>query len=172
MSTAATGADAPRLSAGALAAIERETTKYPAAQRQSAVMAALAIAQAEVGWLPSAVMEEVAGVLGMAPVAVYEVATFYHMYNLKPVGRHKVTVCTNLPCALSGGKAAAEHLCSRLGVRPGQTSADGAVTLKEGECLGACGDAPVLLVDDRQLHGFMDESRLDALLTQLGARPA
>ena len=155
------------LSPAALERIERECRKYPAEQRQSAVMAALAIAQDEHGWLPDEVMEAVAKVLGMAPVAVYEVATFYNMYNLKPAGRHKVTVCTNLPCALSGGVDAAEHLKRRLGVGFGETTADGCVTLREGECMGACGDAPVLLVDNKRMCSFMSDEKLDALVEEL-----
>lgn len=155
------------LSAGSLARIERETAKYPADQRQSAVMSALAIAQDEHGWLSSDVMDAVAKVLGMPAVAVYEVATFYNMYNLKPAGRHKVTVCTNLPCALSGGADAAEHLKARLGVGFGETTADGCVTLKEGECMGACGDAPVLLVDNKRMCSRMSHDLLDALVEEL-----
>jgi NADH-quinone oxidoreductase subunit E len=154
------------LSPGALAKIERETKKYPPEQRQSAVMAALAIAQDEHGWLSNEVMEEVARVLGMPPVAVYEVATFYAMYNLKPAGRHKVTVCTNLPCALSGGADAAEYLKRKLGVDFNETSADG-FTLKEGECMGACGDAPVLLVDNKRMCSFMSNDKLDQLIEEL-----
>jgi NADH-quinone oxidoreductase subunit E len=153
-----------RLSAQALERIERETAKYPPEQRQSAVMAALAIAQDEIGWLPTPILEQVAGVLQMAPVAVYEVATFYHMYHLRPVGRHTVRLCTNLPCALSGANAAARHLQDRLGIGFGQTTADGACTLIEGECLGACGDAPVLLVNNKQMHSFMDDAKIDALI--------
>ncbi len=155
------------LSANALERIAREVAKYPADQKQSAVMAALAIAQDEHGWLPDEAMEAVAGVLGMAPVAVYEVATFYNMYNLAPGGRHKVTLCTNLPCALSGAGEAAERLKARLGVDFGQTSADGCVTLKEGECLGACGDAPVLLVDNKRMCSRMSGDKLDALVEEL-----
>ena len=155
------------LSAGALAKVERETKKYPPEQRQSAVMAALAIAQDEHGWLSNEVMEEVANVLGMPPVAVYEVATFYAMYNLKPAGRHKVTVCTNLPCALSGGADAAEYLKRKLGVEFNETTADGRFTLKEGECMGACGDAPVLLVDNKRMCSFMSNDKLDALVEEL-----
>jgi NADH-quinone oxidoreductase subunit E len=155
------------LSAESLERIEREAAKYPADQRQSAVMSALAIAQDQHGWLSDEVMEAVAKALGMPPVAVYEVATFYNMYNLKPAGRHKVTVCTNLPCALSGGVAAAEHLKRRLGVDFGGTTADGCVTLREGECMGACGDAPVLLVDNKRMCSFMSADKLDALVEEL-----
>ena len=155
------------LSATALSKIERETTKYPPEQRQSAVMSALAIAQDEHGWLSNEVMEEVAKVLRMPPVAVYEVATFYAMYNLKPAGRHKVTVCTNLPCALSGGADAAEYLKKKLGVDFNETTADGGFTLKEGECMGACGDAPVLLVDNKRMCSFMSNEKLDKLIEEL-----
>ena len=155
------------LSDASLKRIAREVAKYPADQKQSAVMAALAIAQDEHGWLSNEVMEAVAKVLGMAPVAVYEVATFYNMYDLKQAGKHKVTVCTNLPCALSGGVAAAEHLKARLGVGFNETTADGCVTLKEGECMGACGDAPVLLVDNKRMCSRMSHEKLDALVEEL-----
>jgi len=158
-----------RLSDAARGRIERETAKYPPEQRQSAVMSALAIAQDEHGWLPDEVMEDVARVLGMAPVHVYEVATFYNMYNLKHLGRHKVVICTNLPCALSGANEAADHLKRRLGVEFSETSADGAVTLKEGECMGACGDAPVLIVDNKRMCSFMSNDKLDALLDELNS---
>ena len=155
------------LSAESLARIGREVAKYPTDQKQSAVMSALAIAQDQHGWLPDEAIEAVAQALGMPPVAVYEVATFYNMYNLKPVGRHKVTVCTNLPCALSGGVDAAEHLKRRLGVGFNETTADGCVTLKEGECMGACGDAPVLLVDNKRMCSHMSGEKLDALVEEL-----
>ena len=160
-----------RLSGESLRRIEREAAKYPPERRQSAVLAALAIAQDQFGWLPLPIQEQVADVLGMAPVAVYEVATFYHMFQLAPQGRHKITVCTNLPCALSGANDAARQLQTRLGITFGQTSADGGVTLVEGECLGACGDAPVLLVDNKRMCSWMDEARIDALLAELAAEP-
>jgi len=160
---------AQRLSEQALRRIDGEIAKYPTEQRQSAVLAALAIAQDEIGWLPTSVMEEVAAYLQMAPIAVYEVATFYHMFNLAPVGRHKITICTNLPCALSGANVAARHLQQKLGIDFGQTTADGRFTLMQGECMGACGDAPVLLVNNKQMHSLMDESKLDALLESLAA---
>ena len=155
------------LSADALRRIDRETAKFPAEQRQSAVMAALQIAQVEHGWLSKDLMQEIADYLEMPAIAVYEVASFYTMYNLAPVGRHKITVCTNLPCALSGGTAAAAHLKRRLGVGFGETTADGGFTLKEGECMGACGDAPVLLVDNHRMCGFMSNDKLDVLLDEL-----
>ena len=147
--------------------IDRELTKYPADQKQSAVMSALAIAQDEHGWLSNEVMGEVAFYLGMPQIAVYEVATFYNMYNLKPMGKCKITVCTNLPCALSGGVDAAEYLKKKLGVDWRETTADGNFTLVEGECMGACGDAPVLLVNNKRMCSFMSNEKLDQLLEEL-----
>lgn len=155
------------LSIDACRRIDREVAKYPAEQKQSAVMAALAIAQDEHRWLPEDVIAAVAAYLDMAPIAVYEVASFYNMYDLRPAGRCKLTICTNLPCALSGANQAAEHLKRRLGIGFGETSADGQFTLKEGECLGACGDAPVLLVNNKRMESFMSNERLDALLDEL-----
>jgi NADH-quinone oxidoreductase subunit E len=155
------------LSAESLKKIDREVAKYPAEQKQSAVMSALAIAQDEKGWLSTEVMDEVAGVLGMPPIAVYEVATFYNMYDLAPAGKYKVTVCTNLPCALSGGADAADYLKQKLGVGFNETTADGLITLKEGECLGACGDSPVLLVNNKRMCSFMSNEKLDALIAEL-----
>jgi len=155
------------LSPEALAKIDRAIAKYPPDQKQSAVMAALTIAQDEKGWLSTETMDFVAQYLEMPPVAVYEVATFYTMYDLKPVGRHKITVCTNLPCALSGGSAAAEHLKQKLGVGFNDTTADGRFTLKEGECMGACGDAPVLLHNNKRMHCAMTTDKLDALIKEL-----
>jgi len=160
------------LNAETLRKIDREIAKYPSAHKQSAVIAALAFAQDEQGWLSPETMDFVAHYLGMPPVAVYEVATFYAMYNLEPTGRFKLALCTNLPCALQGATAAAEHLKRKLGVEFGETSSDGVFTLKEGECFGACGDAPVLLVNDRRMCSFMTEARLDALLVELGASAA
>jgi NADH-quinone oxidoreductase subunit E len=158
------------LSADALKRIDREIAKYPPGRQQSAVMSALAIAQDEKGWLAPETMNFVAEYLGMPPVAVYEVATFYAMYQLSPEGRHKVTLCTNLPCALQGATAAAAHLRKKLGIGFGETTADGAVTLREGECMGACGDAPVLLVDNKRMESWMTPEKLDALIAEL--RPA
>jgi NADH-quinone oxidoreductase subunit E len=161
------------LSPDALKRIEREVAKYPPEQKQSAVMSALAIAQDEHGWLSNEVMEAVANVLGMPPVWVYEVATFYGMYNLKPLGKYKVVICTNLPCALSGAVDAAEHLKRRCGVEEyNQTSADGRFTVKEGECFGACGDAPVMLVNNKRMCSFMTADRIDRLIDELSATPA
>ena len=157
------------LSEAALRAIDRAIAKYPPGQKQSAVMSALTIAQRERGWLSDAAMDEVAAILGMPPVAVYEVASFYAMYNQQPTGQYKVTICTNLPCALQGATEAAEHLKSKLGIGFGDTTADGLVTLKEGECFGACGDAPVLLVNNKRMCSFMRPQKIDALLAELGA---
>lgn len=147
--------------------IDREIAKFPADQKQSAVMAALAITQDQHGWLSNAVMDEVAQYLGMPTIAVYEVATFYNMYNLKPTGKSKITVCTNLPCALSGGVDAAEYLKNKLGVDWRETTADGNFTLVEGECMGACGDAPVLLVNNKRMCSFMSNDKLDQLIDEL-----
>ena len=156
------------LTQASLDAIAREVAKYPADQKQSAVMSALRIAQDQHGWLSSELMEEVATHLGMPPVWVYEVATFYNMYNLKKLGRHKVVICTNLPCALSGAVEAGRHIQEKLGLEGyNETSADGSVTLKEGECFGACGDAPVMLVDNKRMCSRMTPEKLDKLLEEL-----
>jgi len=154
------------LSPAALALIDKEVAKYPADQKQSAVMAALAIAQDEKGWLATETMDFVAQYLDMPPIAVYEVASFYTMYNLQPVGRCKLTLCTNLPCALQGATAAAAHLKQRLGIEFGETTADGVFTLKEGECLGACGDAPVMLMNNKTMLSWMTPDKIDALIEQ------
>jgi NADH-quinone oxidoreductase subunit E len=130
-------------------------------------MAALAIAQDEKGWLAPEVMQEVADYLGMPAIAVQEVATFYAMYNLKPAGRNKITICTNLPCALSGGEKAAHYLKHKLGIDYRETTADGQFTLMEGECMGACGDAPVLLVNNKRMCSWMSEDKIDALVEEL-----
>jgi NADH-quinone oxidoreductase subunit E len=147
--------------------IDKEVAKYPADQKQSAVMGALIIAQDEQGWLSTETMDEVAGYLEMAPVAVYEVATFYNMYNLQPTGKYKLTICTCLPCGLQGSLAAADHLKARLGVDFGETTPDGRFTLKEGECMGACAMAPVVLVNNKKMHDYMSNEKLDALLKEL-----
>ncbi|MFM7284492.1 MAG: NADH-quinone oxidoreductase subunit NuoE [Betaproteobacteria bacterium] len=155
------------LSAEAYKKIDREIAKYPADQRQSAVMSALTIAQREVGWVSPEVEAEVAAYLGMPPIAVHEVATFYNMYDLTPTGRFKLTVCTNLPCALRNAHHAAETLKAKLGIGFNETTADGLFTLKEGECMGACGDAPVMLVNNHRMCSWMSEDRIDALLNEL-----
>jgi NADH-quinone oxidoreductase subunit E len=164
-----TSAAIPILSSDAVRRIDREVAKYPTDQKQSAVMSALAIAQDEHGWLSAEVMDAVAHHLGMPTVAVYEVASFYSMYNLKPTGRFKLTICTNLPCALQGAAVAAKHLKERLGIGFGETTGDGRFTLKEGECMGACGDAPVVLVNNKRMASFMNPAELDALLDELAA---
>ena len=156
------------LSAESLKRIDREIAKYPIDKKQSAVMSALAIAQEEKGWLANETMDFVAEYLGMPPIAVYEVATFYNMYNLEPVGQYKITICTNLPCALSGSNETAAYLKKKLGIDFNQTTSDGKFTLKEGECLGACGDAPVLLVNNKRMCSFMSNEMIDKLLQELG----
>ena len=155
------------LSVTSLQKIDKEMAKYPADQKQSAVMMALIVAQDEKGWLSTEIMDFVAGYLGMAPVAVYEVATFYNMYNLQPTGKHKLTICTCLPCGLQGSLDAADHLKARLGIDFGETTGDGRFTLKEGECMGACAMAPVVLVNNKKMHDTMSNEKLDALLDQL-----
>jgi NADH-quinone oxidoreductase subunit E len=156
-----------RLSAESLALIDAEVAKYPADQKQSAVMGALRIAQTEKGWLRPELIEYVAHYLGMPPIAAYEVATFYNMYDTQPVGRHKITLCTNLPCALMGANEIAEHLKKKLGIGFGETTEDGRFTLKEGECMGACGDAPLCTVNNHHMESFLDEEKVDALLEEL-----
>jgi NADH-quinone oxidoreductase subunit E len=155
------------LSVDAYKKIDREVAKYPDDQKQSAVMAALAIVQEENGWLSQDAMADIAAYLGMAPMAVHEVASFYNMYELKPVGKHKLTVCTNLPCALSGGVHAADYLKQKLGIDFNETTPDGLFTLKEGECMGACGDAPVMLHNNHRMCSFMNETEIDKLLGEL-----
>ena len=157
------------LSPETMARFAREVAKYPAEQKQSAVMACLAIVQHERGWVSAEAEEAVAGYLGMAPIAVREVTTFYNMYNQQPVGRFKLNVCTNLPCQLRDGQHALEHLCHRFGIEEGGTSADGLFTVQKSECLGACADAPVLLVNDRQMISCMSDARLDDLVDTLKA---
>ena len=155
------------VSSKALANIDKAVAKYPSDRKQSAVMAALAIVQDEKGFLSSDSIEFVASYLEMPPIAVWEVATFYGMYNLEKTGRYKITICTNLPCALRGAEKAAEHLKKRLAIDFNQTSADGVFTLKEGECMGACGDAPVCLVNDKEMMSFMTEENMDDMLDRL-----
>ena len=155
------------LSQDSLTQIDREVAKYPADQKQSAVMAALAIAQAEKGWLAAETIEFVANYLEMPPIAAMEVATFYNMYDLSPVGKYKLTVCTNLPCALSGGYHAADYLKHKLGIGFNETTPDGKITLREGECMGACGDAPVMLVNNRSMCSHMLPEQIDKLLSEL-----
>ena len=150
----------------------REVAKYPADQKQSAVMACLAIVQQEHGFVSADSEKRVAQYLGMAPIAVHEVTTFYNMYNQQPVGTFKLNVCTNLPCQLRDGQQALEHLCRRLGVEEGGTTGDGLFTVQKSECLGACADAPVMLVNDRQMLSLMTPQRLDDLVDTLKASKA
>ena len=155
------------LSAESLKKIDREIAKYPADQKQSAVMAALIIAQDEKGWLAPETMDCVAAYLDMPPVAVYEVATFYNMYNLQPTGKFKLSICTCLPCGLQGSLDAADHLKARLGIDFNETTPDGQFTLKEGECMGACAMAPVVLVNNKRMCDYMSHDKLDALIDGL-----
>ena len=152
------------------ARFDRELAKYPADQRISAVMACLSILQQERGWVSSESEQELADYLGVAPMAVHEVTSFYNMYNQKPVGQFKLNVCTNLPCQLRDGEKALQHVCSKLGVEPYGTTADGVFTVQPSECLGACADAPVLLVNDRQMLSFMSNEKLDQLLDLLKSK--
>ena len=156
------------LSPDSLKKIDQAIAKYPAGQRQSAVMAALTVAQDEKGHLSTEVMNFVAAYLGMPPIAVYEVASFYTMYDLKPTGKYKLCICTNLPCALSGAEHAAEHLKKKLGIGWNETTADGRFTLKEGECFGACGDAPVMLVNNKTMLSFMTPDKIDQWIAEKG----
>ena len=146
---------------------DREVAKYPADQKQSAVMALLAIVQQEQGHVSIDTEKLVADYLGMPQIAVHEVTTFYNMYNQQPVGKYKLNVCTNLPCQLRDGQNALNHLCSKLGVEMGGTTADGLFTVQQSECLGACADSPVLLVNDRTMCSFMSNDKLDQLIDGL-----
>ena len=157
------------LSAVTQARFAKEVAKYPADQKQSAVMACLAIVQHEQGHVSPEAEEAIAAYLGMPPIAVHEVTTFYNMYNQQPVGKFKLNVCTNLPCQLRDGQSALDHVCKRLGVEPYGTTADGMFTVQPSECLGACADAPVMLVNDRQMLSFMQPDRLDELVDTLRA---
>ena len=146
---------------------DKEVAKYPAEQKQSAVMACLSIVQQEQGFVSQEAEAEIAAYLGMPEIAVHEVTTFYNMYNQSPVGKYKITVCTNLPCQLRDGQAALDHVCHRLGIHAGETTADGLFTVQQSECLGACADAPVLLVNDRTMCSYMTQDKLDQLLDGL-----
>ncbi|MFM7657645.1 MAG: NADH-quinone oxidoreductase subunit NuoE [Burkholderiaceae bacterium] len=155
------------LSPDAYQKIDHELAKFPADQKQSAVMAALAIAQDEKGWLSPDVIQDIAAYLEMPAIAVQEVATFYTMYNLKPVGKYKLTICTNLPCQLTQGDRAAAYLKQKLGIDFTETTSDGLFTLQEGECMGACGDSPVMLVNNKRMCSFMSNEKIDALIEEL-----
>jgi len=149
------------------ARFDREVAKYPHEQRQSAVMACLSIAQQELGYVSPDVERDIAGYLNMPLMAVHEVTTFYNMYNQSPVGRYKLNVCTNLPCQLRNGQGALAHLESKLGIKMGESTPDGLFTLQQSECLGACADAPVMLVNDRHMCSFMSNDKLDDLIADL-----
>ena len=157
------------LTAATCARFDKEVAKYPADQKQSAVMACLAVVQQEQGFVSGESEKQIAAYLGMPPIAVHEVTTFYNMYNQQPLGRFKLNVCTNLPCQLRDGQEALTHLCRSLGVDEGGTTADGLFTVQKSECLGACADAPVMLVNDRQMVSFMSNARLDELVATLKA---
>ena len=150
-----------------LARFAREVAKFPADQKQSAVMACLAIIQHEQGHVSQQAEEALAAYLGMPAIAVHEVTTFYNMYNQQPVGKYKLNVCTNLPCQLRHGEHALDHVCKKLGVEPYGTTEDGLFTVQPSECLGACADAPVMLVNDREMLSFMTDGRLDELIETL-----
>ena len=155
------------LSAAILERFAREVAKYPPAGKQSAVMACLAIVQQDEGFVSEQREREIAAYLGMAPIAVHEVTTFYNMYNQRPVGAYKLNVCTNLPCQLRDGAKALAHLEHKLGIRMGETTPDGMFTLQQSECLGACADSPVMLVNDRTMCSFMSNEKLDQLIDGL-----
>ncbi len=152
-----------------LARFAREVAKYPAEQKQSAVMACLSIVQQEQGWVSPEAEKGIADYLGMPAIAVHEVTTFYNMYNQKAVGRFKLNVCTNLPCKLRDGGKALQYLEEKLGIHMGETTADGLFTLQQSECLGACADSPVMLVNDRHMCSFMSNDKLDQLIDGLKA---
>jgi NADH-quinone oxidoreductase subunit E len=160
------------LSESTQARFAKEVAKYPADQKVSAVMACLSIVQHEQGFVSTEAEDAIAAYLGMPAIAVHEVTTFYNMYNQQPVGKFKLNVCTNLPCALRDGDKALAHVCSRLGVEPYGSTPDGLFTVQPSECLGACADAPVMLVNDRQMLSFMTNERLDELLSMLKAQHA
>ncbi|WP_027995745.1 NADH-quinone oxidoreductase subunit NuoE [Simplicispira psychrophila] len=147
----------------------REVAKYPAGHQQSAVMACLAIMQQEQGFVSKDSEAFIAQYLDMPEIAVHEVTTFYNMYNQQPVGKYKLAVCTNLPCLLRDGGKALEYLERKLGILMGQTTADGLFTLQQCECLGACADAPAMLVNDRNMCSFMSDEKLDQLVDSLRA---
>ena len=155
------------LSAESLALIDKEIAKYPAAHKESAVMAGLRIAQVEKGWLSTETMDFIAHYLGMPPIAVYEVASFYNMYELHPVGKYKINVCTNLSCTLVGAVDLLEHLKSHLGIELGETTDDGKFTLRESECMGACGDAPLCTLNNHKMFSFLTPEKLDKILAEL-----
>jgi NADH-quinone oxidoreductase subunit E len=160
---------AMELSEATQARFAREVAKYHAEQAQSAVMACLAIVQQEQGCVSVEAEKAIANYLGMPVMAVHEVTTFYNMYNQRPVGKFKLNVCTNLPCQLRDGYTALHHLEKKLGVAMGETTSDGMFTLQQSECLGACADSPVMLVNDRHMCSFMSNDKLDQLIDGLKA---
>ncbi len=172
MSESVVAAPSAQLSDAMRARFAREVAKYPVAQKRSAVIACLSIVQEEQGWVSAEYEKAVAEYLGLPPIAVHEATSFYNMFNQRPVGQYKLMVCTNLPCQLRGGAQAIEHLEQKLGIKDGQTTADGKFTLQHCECLGACGDAPVMLVNDRTMCSFMIGERLDELVRELGQAEA
>ena len=157
------------LSESTQARFAREVAKYPADQKQSAVMACLSIVQQEQGFVSRPAEQAIGDYLGMAAMAVHEVTTFYNMYNQRPVGKFKLNVCTNLPCQLRDGQKALHYLERKLGIAMGGTTADGLFTLQQSECLGACADSPVMLVNDRHMCSFMSDDKLDQLIDGLKA---
>jgi NADH-quinone oxidoreductase subunit E len=157
------------ISEAAKARFDKEVAKYPVDQKQSAVMACLAIVQQELGHVSVESEQVVAEYLGMPPIAVHEVTTFYNMYNQRKVGKFKLNVCTNLPCQLRDGAKALQYLEEKLGIKMGETTEDGMFTLQQSECLGACADSPVMLVNDRTMCSFMSSERLDRLIAGLRA---
>jgi len=161
------GPNSIQLSVESLALIDVEIAKYPADQKQSAVMSALRIAQAECGWLKPELIEYVANYLDMPPIAVYEVATFYNMYDTQSVGRHKITLCTNLSCTLMGAGELGEYLKKKLGIGFGETTEDGRFTLKEGECMGACDYAPMFLHNNHVMHTHLTPEKVDELMDKM-----
>lgn len=155
------------LSEQAYQKIDQELAKFPGDQKQSAIMAALTIAQDEKGWVSTDVVNDVAKYLQVPPIAVQEVATFYNMFNMHPTGRFKITVCTNLPCALRDGVKAADYLKEKLGIGFHETTPDGMFTLAEGECMGACGDSPVMLMNNKHMCVRMSSEKIDAMIEEL-----
>lgn len=157
------------LSEQAYKKIDREVAKYPPDQKQSAIMASLGIAQLEKGWVSPEVIQDIADYLGQPPILVQENATFYNMFDVRPVGKFKITVCTNLPCALRDGEVTADYLKKKLGIGFRETTPDGVFTLMEGECMGACGDSPVLLVNNNHMCVRMEREKIDAMISDLEA---
>ena len=158
------------LSAEAIKKIDYELTKYPVDQRQAAVMSALRIVQTERGWLSKESISEVAAYLRIPEIAALEVATFYNMYDLEPVGQYKISICTNISCMLRDSDAIVHHLQTKLGVGFNEVTADGKFCLKEGECMGACGGAPLMIVNNHTMHEFLTTDKVDAILLDLNQK--